>query len=68
MCFSLDINLNFDRQIALVSSKKIILLISLYEMLANIFLKSQIVNILDCGVGEDSWESRGLQGDPTSQS
>ena len=22
----------------------------------------------NCGVGEDSWESRGLQGDPTSQS
>ena len=24
--------------------------------------------ILNCGVGEDSWESLGLQGDPTSQS
>ena len=23
--------------------------------------------LLDCGVGEDSWESLGLQGDPTSQ-
>jgi len=24
--------------------------------------------LLNCGVGEDSWESLGLQGDPTSQS
>ena len=24
--------------------------------------------LLDCGFGEDSWESLGLQGDPTSQS
>ena len=24
--------------------------------------------LLNCGVGEDSWESRGLQGDPTSSS
>ena len=24
--------------------------------------------VLNCGVGEDSWESLGLQGDPTSQS
>ena len=24
--------------------------------------------LLNCGVGEDSWESHGLQGDPTSQS
>ena len=23
--------------------------------------------LLNCGVGEDSWESFGLQGDPTSQ-
>ena len=26
------------------------------------------LNLLNCGVGEDSWESPGLQGDPTSQS
>ena len=24
--------------------------------------------LLNCGVGEDSWESLGLQGDPTSSS
>ena len=24
--------------------------------------------LLNCGVGEDSWESLGVQGDPTSQS
>ena len=26
------------------------------------------IAILNCGVGEDSWESLGLQGDPTSPS
>ena len=26
------------------------------------------INILNCGVGKDSWESLGLQGDPTSPS
>ena len=26
------------------------------------------IDALNCGVGEDSWESLGLQGDPTSQS
>ena len=27
----------------------------------------QELMLLNCGVGEDSWESLGLQGDPTSQ-
>ena len=37
-------------------------------------LKSKIcknpeeLKLLNCGVGEDSWESLGLQGDPTSPS
>ena len=26
------------------------------------------IDALNCSVGEDSWESLGLQGDPTSQS
>ena len=26
------------------------------------------IDVLNCGVGEDSWESLGLQGDPTSPS
>ena len=29
---------------------------------------AQELMLLNCGVGEDSWESLGLQGDPTSQS
>ena len=28
----------------------------------------QKLMVLNCGVGEDSWESLGLQGDPTSPS
>ena len=28
----------------------------------------QRIDFLNCGVGEDSWESLGLQGDQTSQS
>ena len=31
-------------------------------------LSSEELMLLNCGVGEDSWESRGLQGDPTTQS
>ena len=30
--------------------------------------ESQRIDALNCGVGEDSWESLGLQGDPTSPS
>ena len=29
-------------------------------------LSAEILMLLNCGVGEDSWESLGLQGDPTS--
>ena len=29
-------------------------------------LSTEELMLLDCGVGEDSWESLGLQGDPTS--
>ena len=28
--------------------------------------KAEALMLLHCGVGEDSWESLGLQGDPTS--
>ena len=31
-------------------------------------LSTEILMLLNCGVGEDSWESLGLQGDPTSPS
>ena len=30
--------------------------------------ESEELMLLNCGVGEDSWESLGLQGDPTSPS
>jgi len=29
-------------------------------------LSTEELLLLNCGVGEDSWESLGLQGDPTS--
>ena len=29
-------------------------------------VECQRIDALNCGVGEDSWESLGLQGDPTS--
>ena len=32
------------------------------------FSKNKFLMLLNCGVGEDSWESLGLQGDPTSPS
>ena len=31
-------------------------------------LSAEKLMLLNCGVGEDSWESLGLQGDPTNQS
>ena len=31
-------------------------------------LSAKELMLLNCGVGEDSWESLGLQGDPTSPS
>ena len=31
-------------------------------------LSAEELMLLNCGVGEDSWESLGLQGDPTSPS
>ena len=31
-------------------------------------LRAEELMLFNCGVGEDSWESLGLQGDPTSQS
>ena len=31
-------------------------------------LLSEVLMLLNCGVGEDSWESLVLQGDPTSPS
>ena len=31
-------------------------------------LSAKELMLLNCGVGEDSWESIGLQGDPTSPS
>jgi len=31
-------------------------------------LSTEELTVLNCGVGEDSWESLGLQGDPTSPS
>ena len=32
----------------------------------NIKLSAKELMLLNCGVGRDSWESLGLQGDPTS--
>ena len=42
--------------------KAMIFLAVMYELSANELM------LLNCGVGEDSWESLGQQGDPTSQS
>ena len=30
-------------------------------------IMQELLMLLNCGVGEDSWQSLGLQGDPTSQ-
>ena len=35
-------------------------------MIIRVILTTEELMLLNCGVGEDSWESLGLQGDPTS--
>ena len=39
-----------------------------YESWTTKRLSTKELMLLNCGVGEDSWESLGLQGDPTSPS
>ena len=39
-----------------------------WEIWTKIRLSAEELMLLNCGVGEDSWESLGLQGDQTSQS
>ena len=39
-----------------------------YESWAKKNAEHQIIDAFDCGIEEDSWESFGLQGDPTSPS
>ena len=38
-----------------------------YESWIQRKLSNEELMLLNCGIGEDSWESLGLQGDPTSQ-
>ena len=60
----------------LLKSKDITLLTKVHLVKAMVFpvvrpyrkLSTEELMLLNCGVGEDSWESLGLQGDPTSQS
>ena len=40
----------------------------LLPLMGNDFTDHEELMLLNCGVGEDSWESLGLQGDPTSPS
>ena len=40
----------------------------MWELDYEIKLSTEELMLLNCGVGEDSWESLGLQGDPTSPS
>ena len=38
------------------------------EFKGRLYMSSEELMLLNCGVGEDYWESLGLQGDPTSPS
>ena len=40
--------------------------LSAIRVVSSAYLRAEELMLLNCGVGEDSWESLGLQGDPTS--
>ena len=49
--------------------KKRIFILGIHCLIAiteYVYMYSIEMMLLNCGVGEDSWESLGLQGDPTS--
>ena len=48
--------------------KAMVFPVVMYECESWTMKKAERQGILNCGVGEDSWESFGLQGDPTSPS
>ena len=55
---------------SILKSRDITLLTKVYTVKAMVFPSSNVLMLmlLKCGVGEDSWESLGLQGDQTIQS
>ena len=54
---------------SILKSRDITLLTKVYTVKAMVFPSSNVLMLmlLKCGVGEDSWESLGLQGEQTSQ-
>ena len=56
---------NLDR---ILKSREITLSTNVHVVKAMFFpmLSTEELMLLNCGFGEDSWESLGLQGDPTS--
>ena len=57
--------------LSITNSQSLVKLMSIKSVRPFITKKAarwRIVMLLNCGVGEDSWESLGLQGNPTSQS
>ena len=46
--------------------KAMVFPVIMYGVGLQIKLSTKELMLLNCGVGEDSWESLGLQGDPTS--
>ena len=57
------------KQTKVLEKEQRIFIFSAFSGIANTALRlinQQMVDSKDCGVGEDPWESLGLQGDPTS--
>ena len=61
----LETGLRWFLTVSSLSLQTLPLLISNYSYLC---FETQELMLLNCGVGEESWQSLGLQGDPTSQS
>ena len=51
---------------SIFQSRDITLPTKVHLVKAMVLLSTEELMLLNCGVGEDSWESLGLQGDPTS--
>ena len=61
-------DITWPTRVRLVKAMVFPLVMYRYESWTKIKLSAEEMMLLNCGVGEDSWESLGLQGDPTSPS
>jgi len=66
--YPLTLSFRFDRELKSFTDKAMVFPVVMYGCESWTVKKAERrrIDALNCGVGEDSWESLGLQGDPTS--